>query len=129
MSQNAHFRRIVVRTDLSVNFLCDVELAEAKDDVVGRMNRRFSAFIPVLSTCSSSVVVRVYHSQLLMRLGRIILSYIMRSTFASTPRMLSEDAVVFICRTVAFILENMASYINNSLYPSKSDLQTFIDIG
>ena len=35
--------------------------------VVGRLNRRFSTFIPILSTCSSSVVVRVHDSQLLMR--------------------------------------------------------------
>ena len=35
--------------------------------VVGRLNRRFSALIPILSTCSSSDVVRVHDSQLLMK--------------------------------------------------------------
>ena len=52
-----------------VDFLRDVELAEAKDDgrIRGRGGKAERAFIPILSTCSSSVVVRVHDSQLLMR--------------------------------------------------------------
>ena len=77
--------------------------------VVGRLNKRLSALIPILSICSSSEGDRVHDSQLLMRLGITLFSYRISRTLAATPRMTSDDAVVFIWRIVLFILFYFAS--------------------
>ena len=69
--------------------------------VVGRPKSRFTVHIPILSNCSSSDFDSVQDSQLLRRLGIMHVSYKVSNTVDSIPLMMSEDAVVLICLTIA----------------------------